>query len=210
MAGGTGGTAVSPRPCTSAPGTSITRWRMEPTVQRGGDVVVGEVRVGHLPVGELELLEQRGAEAEDHRALVLQLGAVLVDHLAGVRGGVERGERDDAGLRVDVELGRGGALVPVGGRHALAGVGVQAAFVGRRSRARRCRGRAGLARRRPGPGSSCGWSGSRWCGCRRAPGRCPGAHTTIWSMSHLRFSAASRVSISLAPWPMSAVADCTS
>ena len=38
--------------------------------------------------------------------------------------------RDDAGVLVDVELGRGGALVPVGGRDTLAGVGVEAAVVG--------------------------------------------------------------------------------
>ena len=29
MAGGTGGTAVSPSPWTSAPGTSMTRWLIE-------------------------------------------------------------------------------------------------------------------------------------------------------------------------------------
>ena len=82
------------------------RCRMEATVQSGGDVVVGQVRVGHLAVGELQLLEQGGAQAEDHRALVLELGAVLVDDLACVGGGVEGLERDHAGLLVDVELGR--------------------------------------------------------------------------------------------------------
>ena len=140
MAGGTGGTAVSPSPWTSAPGISMTRCRIDRAVQGGGDVVVRQVRVGHLALGELELLEQRGAEAEDHRALVLQVGAVLVDDLAGVRGGVQRREADDAGLLVDVELGGCGALVPVGGGDALAGVGVEAAFVGDEPVPDACRG----------------------------------------------------------------------
>jgi hypothetical protein len=54
----------------------------------GGDVVVRQVGVGDLAVAELDRLEQRGAEADDQRLLVLQRRARRVDDLAGVRDAV--------------------------------------------------------------------------------------------------------------------------
>ena len=106
MAAGTGGRAVSPSPWTSAPSRSIRSCVMrDGQVAGSGNVVVGQVGVRDLPVGELDLLQQRRAEAHDHRALVLQLGARPVDHAARRRprrAGARRVTR--AGLLVDRDV----------------------------------------------------------------------------------------------------------
>ncbi len=66
-------------------------------------------------VVEAHLLEQRVADALHRRALVLALDELRVDRLADVgdRGGAQH--RDDAGLGVDLDLGRADADLPEDG-----------------------------------------------------------------------------------------------
>ncbi len=93
------------------------------------DLVVGEVRVRHLAVGERDAFEQRGPEPHRHGALVLQLRAGPVDDPSGIHGGVRAHHLDAARLLVDAHLCGGCALVPVRGADALARVRVEPAVV---------------------------------------------------------------------------------